>query len=132
MNISLTILCSVVASFAIAVSFLGQDDVEHGAIFPWHFIGSIGLGFLITHGEYFQDAYRWIHTHLNGDGTAGVIASAGFACLVAIGVASMPMSAGITLHILLSAWDARSPLAAGAGKTRRARIVALLRRFAIR
>lgn len=131
MNISLTILCSVAVTLSIAVSFLGQDDVEQGAIFPWHFVGALGLGILITHGECFQKAYSWMYPHLNGDGIAGVVVSSGFATLVEILIASLPMLAGIALHILLSAWDERSPLATGAGQSRRGRVVALLRRFAI-
>jgi len=132
MNISLTILCVIAVLFAMAGAFLAQDDVERGAIFPWQYIGSIGIGFLITHGEYIQKAYAWIYADLVGDGIAGIIVGAGFASLVETGVASLPMLAGIALHVLLSAWDERAPLMSGVGQSRRGRVVAFLRWFAIR
>ena len=132
MNISLTILCAIAVLLSTACAFLGRDDAEYGVIFPWQFISSYVIGFLITHGEYYQMAYAWMYLHLIGDGAAGMLVSAGFASAVETIVASLPMLAGIALHVLLSAWDERHPLPTCARHSRRGIVVACLRGFAIR
>ena len=132
MNISLTILCAIAVLLSMACAFLGRDDIEHGVIFPWQFISSFVIGFLITHGEYYQLAYAWMHARLIGDGAAGMIVSAAFASVIEAAVASVPMLAGIALHVWLSAWDEHHPLATCARQSRRGKMVAFLRAFAIR
>lgn len=132
MNTSLTILCAIAVIIAMAGAFLGKDDVENGSVLPWQFIGSFALGLLITHGEYYQAAYTWMHARLIGDGAAGMIVSAGFACVVEAFVASPPMLGGAALHLLLSAWDDRFPLKSNSGQSRRGRVVSFLRAFTLR
>jgi len=132
MNISLTILCAIAVLLSMACAFLGQDDIEHGVIFPWQFISSSVIGFMMTHGEYYQMVYAWMYARLISDGAAGMIVSAGFASAVETAVASLPMLAGIALHVLLSAWDERHPLTTCARQSRRGKMVAFLRAFAIR
>jgi len=132
MNISLTIICVFAVLLATAAAFLGQDDVENGEIFPWQFIASCVIGFMITHGEYYLPTFAWMYCHLADDGFAGGILSACVAALAETFVACLPMLAGIALHTLLSVWDEHLPLAAGTRQTRRGRMVAFLRALAIR
>jgi|GEM_PF-1797928 len=132
MNISLTIICAIAVLLAIATAFLGQDDVENGVIFPWQFIASCVIGFLITHGEYYLPTFAWMDGNLAGDGFAGKLLSACVAALAETVVACLPMLAGIVLHTLLSVWDEQRPLPTGTRLTRRGRMVAFLRAFAIR
>jgi len=132
MNISLTIICGIAVLLAMATAFLGQDDVKNGVIFPWQFIASCVIGFLITHGEFYLPTFAWMYRHLDGDGIAGTLLSACVAALAETFVACLPMLAGITVHTLLSVWDENLPLATGARQTRLGRMVAFLRAFAIR
>ncbi len=132
MNISLTIICTIAVLLATVTAFLGQDDVEHGVIFPWQFIASCVIGFLITHGEYYLPTFAWLYGYLADDGFAGGFLSACVAALAETCVASLPMLAGIALHVLLTAWDDRFPLTTYTRLTRRGWLVAFLRGFAIR
>ena len=132
MNISLTIICAIAVLLATATAFLGQDDVENGVIFPWQFIASCVIGFLITHGEYYLPTYVWMYGHLAGDGFAGKFLSACVAALAETFLACLPMLAGIALYTLRSVWDEHLPLETGARQTRRGRMVAFLRAFTIR
>ena len=91
MNISLTIICAIAVLLATATAFLGQDDVENGVIFPWQFIASCVIGFLITHGEYYLPTYVWMYGHLAGDGFAGKFLSACVAALAETFLACLPM-----------------------------------------
>ncbi|KQV59303.1 MULTISPECIES: hypothetical protein [unclassified Duganella] len=132
MNISLTIICTIAVALATAIAFLAQDDVKNGVIFPWQFIASCVIGFLITHGEYYVPTFAWMYGHLADDGIAGGFLSACVAALAEICVASLPMLAGIALHVFLSAWDERFPLTTYTRLSRRDWLVSFLRGFAIR
>lgn len=131
MNISLTIICVIAVLLATAAAFLGRDDVENGVILPWQFIASCAIGFLITHGAYYLPTFTWMYGHLAGDGFAGGFLSACVAALAETFVASLPMFAGIALHVLLSAWDERIPLTTYNRLSRRGWLVAFLRGFTI-
>jgi hypothetical protein len=132
MNISLTIFFVLAVLLAMTLAVLALVAAEGGEIFPWQLVASFMIGLCLTHGQYFESAYAWVHSRLRGDGDAGMVLSAMVGCLVELGMASLPMLGGLAIYGAMAGWEKNRPSLLGIKQTRRDKIIAFLRSFGIR